>query len=164
MLWLPSPCVSWHRRMSRHIIYFRSCTFGHSVPCFLAYLNSAELEMTVNMLIQIDKLVQLLESPVFTCECHCIEYCIIASNFGRSSSSALGAGEVSTSIQVSLRALDALTSICSLRSSQEPPQQRQRNRLSPYCPQNVRFISLIFQWSDSRRLRYRDPLLHSPQK
>ena len=29
---------------------------------------SAELEMTVNMLIQIDKLVQLLESPVFTCE------------------------------------------------------------------------------------------------
>jgi hypothetical protein len=28
---------------------------------------SAELEMTVNMLIQIDKLVQLLESPVFTC-------------------------------------------------------------------------------------------------
>lgn len=28
----------------------------------------AELEMTVNMLIQIDKLVQLLESPVFTCE------------------------------------------------------------------------------------------------
>jgi len=30
-------------------------------------LCSAELEMTVNMLIQIDKLVQLLESPVFTC-------------------------------------------------------------------------------------------------
>lgn len=25
--------------------------------------------MTVNMLIQIDKLVQLLESPVFTCQC-----------------------------------------------------------------------------------------------
>ncbi len=32
-----------------------------------ANINSAELEMTVNMLIQIDKLVQLLESPVFTC-------------------------------------------------------------------------------------------------
>lgn len=31
-------------------------------------MDSAELEMTVNMLIQIDKLVQLLESPVFTCE------------------------------------------------------------------------------------------------
>lgn len=36
----------------------------------MAYANdsSAELEMTVNMLIQIDKLVQLLESPVFTCK------------------------------------------------------------------------------------------------
>lgn len=32
-----------------------------------ANVHSAELEMTVNMLIQIDKLVQLLESPVFTC-------------------------------------------------------------------------------------------------
>jgi hypothetical protein len=32
-----------------------------------ADVRSAELEMTVNMLIQIDKLVQLLESPVFTC-------------------------------------------------------------------------------------------------
>jgi len=30
--------------------------------------HSAELEMTVNILIQIDKLVQLLESPVFTCK------------------------------------------------------------------------------------------------
>lgn len=30
--------------------------------------SSAELEMTVNILIQIDKLVQLLESPVFTCK------------------------------------------------------------------------------------------------
>lgn len=28
----------------------------------------AELEISVNMLIQIDKLVQLLESPVFTCK------------------------------------------------------------------------------------------------
>jgi vacuole morphology and inheritance protein 14 len=33
-----------------------------------ADVRSAELEMTVNMLIQIDKLVQLLESPVFTCK------------------------------------------------------------------------------------------------
>lgn len=29
---------------------------------------SGELEMTVNMLIQVDKLVQLIESPVFTCK------------------------------------------------------------------------------------------------
>lgn len=32
----------------------------------------ADLEMTVNMLIQIDKLVQLLESPVFTCMLCCL--------------------------------------------------------------------------------------------
>ena len=38
-----------------------------------ADFSSAELEMTVNMLIQIDKLVQLLESPVFTCEEHCCQ-------------------------------------------------------------------------------------------
>jgi vacuole morphology and inheritance protein 14 len=41
-----------------------------SLPPSLMVTNvesSAELEMTVNMLIQIDKLVQLLESPVFTC-------------------------------------------------------------------------------------------------
>jgi vacuole morphology and inheritance protein 14 len=31
-------------------------------------MRSADLEMTVNTLIQIDKLVQLLESPVFTCK------------------------------------------------------------------------------------------------
>ena len=37
------------------------------IPSAKANCNSAELEMTVNMLIQIDKLVQLLESPVFTC-------------------------------------------------------------------------------------------------
>lgn len=43
---------------------------GHSMSRSLHYVNtlSAELEMTVNMLIQIDKLVQLLESPVFTCK------------------------------------------------------------------------------------------------
>lgn len=43
---------------------------GHSTSRSLhdANIFSAELEMTVNMLIQIDKLVQLLESPVFTCK------------------------------------------------------------------------------------------------
>lgn len=34
--------------------------------------------MTVNILIQIDKLVQLLESPVFTCTCSCaLVYAVI---------------------------------------------------------------------------------------
>lgn len=30
-------------------------------------MRSADLEITVAMLVQIDKLVQLIESPVFTC-------------------------------------------------------------------------------------------------
>lgn len=33
------------------------------------WLLSADLEITVPMLVQIDKLVQLIESPVFTCKC-----------------------------------------------------------------------------------------------
>lgn len=32
------------------------------------FSNSADLEITVQMLVQVDKLVQLIESPVFTCE------------------------------------------------------------------------------------------------
>lgn len=45
--------------------------------------DSAELEMTVNMLIQIDKLVQLLESPVFTCKFQLSRqrYCILLTTF-----------------------------------------------------------------------------------
>jgi len=35
---------------------------------FTLRLRSADLEVTVQMLTQIDKLVQLIESPVFTCE------------------------------------------------------------------------------------------------
>ena len=31
-------------------------------------VSSAELEITVQLLVQVDKLVQLIESPVFTCE------------------------------------------------------------------------------------------------
>ena len=33
---------------------------------------SADLEINVTILIQIDKLVQLLESPVFTCMCNIV--------------------------------------------------------------------------------------------
>jgi hypothetical protein len=54
---------------------------------YVADEYSAELEMTVNMLIQIDKLVQLLESPVFTCQ-FSYYYWEYALNPLRSSSSA----------------------------------------------------------------------------
>ena len=32
------------------------------------YILSADLEITVQLLVQVDKLVQLIESPVFTCK------------------------------------------------------------------------------------------------
>jgi len=40
---------------------------GYSRVLIYEPVHSAELEITVNLLIQVDKLVQLLESPVFTC-------------------------------------------------------------------------------------------------
>lgn len=70
----PSRSAFSHRRTSRLAPYFRSCasrslTYHRrtAVRSRFTLLNSAELEMTVPMLIQIDKLVQLIESPVFTC-------------------------------------------------------------------------------------------------
>jgi len=44
------------------VTLFLVCPFWHSS------MYSAELEITVALLVQIDKLVQLIESPVFTCE------------------------------------------------------------------------------------------------
>ena len=46
------------------ILYVPCCTTSTAGT----NVRSADLEMTVNILIQIDKLVQLLESPVFTCK------------------------------------------------------------------------------------------------
>lgn len=64
-----SLCAFSPRLTSRLIIFSRSCKDIRALfPTACTNIcSSAELEMTVNMLIQIDKLVQLLESPVFTC-------------------------------------------------------------------------------------------------
>lgn len=61
-------CASSLKLMNMLRICFRSCKHvlseqGNTLTC----VDSAELEMTVSLLIQIDKLVQLLESTVFTC-------------------------------------------------------------------------------------------------
>lgn len=37
---------------------------------FLNIIFSGDLEITVEFLTEIDKLVQLIESPVFACECY----------------------------------------------------------------------------------------------
>ena len=73
---------------------------------------SAELEMTVALLVQIDKLVMLIESPVFTCERSVlIPMTIELTVYGICSSSVATAraGKVSLPFQVSLRSAHAST-------------------------------------------------------
>lgn len=36
----------------------------------LCSMCSADLEVTVEFLVEVDKLVQMIESPIFACECH----------------------------------------------------------------------------------------------
>lgn len=76
--------------------------------------------MTVNMLIQIDKLVQLLESPVFTCTplLSISTSRILIGN--RSSSPTPRTGEISLSLQMPLRRPDALTTKFRLRRAEKP--------------------------------------------
>jgi len=52
-------------------ICYKYCTplFPYRVKRLITF-DSAELEITVQLLVQIDKLVQLIESPVFTCAYH----------------------------------------------------------------------------------------------
>ena len=59
------------KHMSMPLICSRYCT--PLLPYRITRLiipDSAELEITVQLLVQIDKLVQLIESPVFTCTCY----------------------------------------------------------------------------------------------
>jgi hypothetical protein len=49
--------------MSMHLTCCKACTIPRTI-----YANdSGDLEITVQFLIQVDKLVQIIESPVFTC-------------------------------------------------------------------------------------------------
>ena len=52
------------------LIYFPFCTSNQCsrLALWLISCLSADLEITVQMLVQVDKLVQLIESPVFTCK------------------------------------------------------------------------------------------------
>lgn len=36
---------------------------------FHLFIDSADLEVTVEFLVEVDKLVQMIESPIFACEC-----------------------------------------------------------------------------------------------
>lgn len=70
MQFLSSLSASWLRHMNMPPIYYRFCKalFGSFQIHEIIHSNSADLEITVPMLVQVDKLVQLIESPVFTCE------------------------------------------------------------------------------------------------
>lgn len=70
---LPSHSASLLRPTSKPTTCSRFCMSSHLAHRYTTNRRSADLEMTVNTLIQIDKLVQLLESPVFTCTCQ--NYC-----------------------------------------------------------------------------------------
>lgn len=79
--------------------------------------------MTVNMLIQIDKLVQLLESPVFTCKSH-NKYLDPLLTKLRSSAPTTRTGKIPSSIQVPLWGSDAPATVVCIRGTQEPFEQR----------------------------------------
>lgn len=85
----------------------------------------ADLEMTVNMLIQIDKLVQLLESPVFTCKYLSETSMDILTTPSSSPNSAARTREIPISIQMPLWIAHALASIVRLRSFEEQTEQCQ---------------------------------------
>lgn len=87
---------------------------------------SAELEITVSMLIQMDKLVQLLESPVFTCKTR-KSYARPWKNWKRfwhvtyrSPPAVTGTREVSVSVQVSVWHPDAPAAIISIFNPTQP--------------------------------------------
>jgi hypothetical protein len=68
---LSSRCVFSRRRTSTRQTFCTSCQFIYAQTLILLLTKmetSADLEITVPLLVQIDKLVQLIESPVFTCK------------------------------------------------------------------------------------------------
>lgn len=100
---------------------------------------SAELEMTVNILIQIDKLVQLLESPVFTC-LYPHQYRAktgYSADMCRPAAATTGTGQIPSSVQMPLWAANAPPTVIRLRRSQEPTEQRQLDRISAHRTKTV---------------------------
>lgn len=92
--------------------------------------------MTVNILIQIDKLVQLLESPVFTCtsSAHLHDTLLTSS---RPPSPTTRAGQVSPPLQMPLWLAYAPASIICFCCAQEPAQQCQLHWVSAHRTKTV---------------------------
>lgn len=143
-----SPCVFSPNATSRPTTFYRSC----KGPAFIVLIAltytatlSAELEMTVNMLIQIDKLVQLLESPVFTCKSvPSISRPHIPNPAPfRPPPPTPRTRKIPLPLQMPLRRPHAPPPELRLRRTEKPPKQRQQHRLSPHripqvCIRNTR--------------------------
>ena len=132
----------------------------------------ADLEMTVNMLIQIDKLVQLLESPVFTCK-HCCHHDRNPTDTdNRPPPATPRTRPLPLPLQMSLRSSHAPPSIISLCCAQKPSQQRISNRTAAYSCLNANKRPAIHSNRDSsfdtfkRHLqqRPRPPESHYPRR
>lgn len=89
--------------------------------------------MTVNMLIQIDKLVQLLESPVFTCKTihHPPTIDPSLTHPNRSPPPTSRTRKISLPLQMPLRRAHAPPAKLGLRRAEKPSKQRQQHRVSP---------------------------------
>lgn len=84
--------------------------------------------MTVALLVQIDKLVQLIESPVFTCEFHRNIPCNVRLTCGsvcRPKTPTSRAGEISVPFQVFVRPADVTATKFSVRLSKKQTQRSQ---------------------------------------
>lgn len=91
------------------------------------------------MLVQIDKLVQLIESPVFTCEFlepRTPDKDFLTSPI-RPPPSAIGTGEASVSVQMSVWPVDAPPSKQRLCCPSQSPERRQLSRFLAGCASNV---------------------------
>ena len=91
------------------------------------------------MLVQIDKLVQLIESPVFTCEIftHPEEAGLITLFVVRPSPPTVGTREIPASVQMLVRDIDATATEFSLCVAPQQIECCQFCRVPLYCTQTV---------------------------
>lgn len=133
MRWQRSRYVYLRKHMNMLRTYYRVCA---SSPVTSAN-SSGDLEITVQFLIQVDKLVQILESPVFTCNP------LVTLANDRFEIAASRTGEIPIPFQMSIRTTHAPSSILRIRNPPQSSKQYKPNRLPPPLPSTV-FIPTIF--------------------
>lgn len=140
MLWRRSRFVCWHKCMNMRPLSFLSCMWLCQ-RCIFALADShhsADLEITVPLLVQVDKLVQLIESPVFTCVSLCITpRTLLTSQPLRPTTTAAGAGEIPTPLQVSIWLINGATTELRFRLVAKSTQRSELSRVPPHRAQIV---------------------------